>query len=201
VDISLLDGSVSWLTYVASGYFASGDIPKRYGSAHPTIAPYQAFPTADGWIMIAVGNDGLWRRFTEAVGRPELAEDPRFSANPLRVAHRDELIPLLEEVLRARTTAEWLAALGDAGVPAGPIQTVAEAVNDPQVLARGMVAEVEHPPAGTLKTLGCPIRLTGTPAAVRTPPPLLGQHSDEVLAGAGYSRADIERLHTLGAIG
>jgi formyl-CoA transferase/CoA:oxalate CoA-transferase len=201
VDISLLDGSVSWLTYVASGYFASGDIPKRYGSAHPTIAPYQAFPTADGWIMIAVGNDGLWRRFTEAVGRPELAEDPRFSANPLRVAHRDELIPLLEEVLRARTTAEWLAALGDAGVPVGPIQTVAEAVNDPQVLARGMVAEVEHPTAGTLKTLGCPIRLTGTPAAVRTPPPLLGQHSDEVLAGAGYSRADIERLHTLGAIG
>ncbi|MDR6620455.1 CaiB/BaiF CoA-transferase family protein [Sinomonas atrocyanea] len=201
VDISLLDGSVSWLTYVASGYFASGDTPKRYGSAHPTIAPYQAFPTADGWIMVAVGNDGLWRRFTGAVGRPELAEDPRFRANPLRVAHRDELIPLLEEILRTRPTADWLAALADAGVPVGPIQTVAEAVRDPQVLARGMVAEVEHPTAGRLRTLACPIRLTRTPAAVRTPPPLLGQHSDEVLAGLGYSRDDLERLHATGALG
>jgi formyl-CoA transferase/CoA:oxalate CoA-transferase len=201
VDISLLDGSVSWLTYVASGYFASGETPKRYGSAHPTIAPYQAFPTRDGWIMVAVGNDGLWRRFAEAVGRPDLAEDPRFRANPLRVAHRNELIPLLEEVLRTRPTADWLAALDAAGVPVGPIQTVAEAVRDPQVLARGMVTEVEHPTAGRLRTLGCPVRLSRTPAAVRTAPPLLGQHSDEVLAGLGYSQDDLERLHATGALG
>ncbi|MDP9884567.1 formyl-CoA transferase/CoA:oxalate CoA-transferase [Sinomonas atrocyanea] len=201
VDISLLDGSVSWLTYVASGYFASGETPKRYGSAHPTIAPYQAFPTRDGWIMVAVGNDGLWRRFAEAVGRPDLAEDPRFRSNPLRVAHRNELIPLLEEVLQTRPTPDWLAALDAAGVPVGPIQTVAEAVRDPQVLARGMVAEVEHPTAGRLRTLGCPVRLSRTPAAVRTPPPLLGQHSDEVLAGLGYSQDDLERLHATGALG
>ncbi|ASN53476.1 CaiB/BaiF CoA-transferase family protein [Sinomonas sp. R1AF57] len=200
VDISLLDGSVAWLTYVASGYFASGETPRRYGSAHPTIAPYQAFPTADGHLMLAVGNDGLWRRFAEAVGRPDLAGDPRFATNPLRVEHRGELIPLLEEILAAETTGAWVARLDAAGVPAGPIQTVPEALSDPQVLARGMVAELDHP-AGPLRTLACPIRLTRTPATVRTPPPGLGEHSDAVLAAAGYSRSDIERLRAAGAVG
>lgn len=199
VDISLLDGSVAWLTYVAGGYFASGEVPRRYGSAHPTIAPYQAFPTADGYLMLAVGNDQLWRRFAAAVGRPDLAADPRFASNPLRVEHRGELIPLLEDLLRAGTTGAWLARLDAAGVPAGPIQNVAEAVSDPQVLARGMVAELEHP-AGPLRTLACPVRLTRTPASVRTAPPGLGEHTDEVLASCGYSRADIERLHASGAI-
>ena len=200
VDISLLDGSVAWLTYVASGYFASGETPRRYGSAHPTIAPYQAFPTADGHLMLAVGNDGLWRRFAEAVGRPDLAEDPRFATNPLRVEHRGELIPILEEILAGETTGAWVARLDAAGVPAGPIQTVPEALSDPQVLARGMVAELDHP-AGPLRTLACPIRLTRTPASVRTPPPGLGEHSDAVLAAAGYSRSDIERLRAAGAVG
>ncbi|GAA2202622.1 CaiB/BaiF CoA-transferase family protein [Sinomonas flava] len=200
VDISLLDGSVAWLTYVASGYFASGETPRRYGSAHPTIAPYQAFPTADGHLMLAVGNDGLWRRFAEAVGRPDLAGDPRFATNPLRVEHRGELIPLLEEVLAAETTGTWVERLDAAGVPAGPIQTVPEALSDPQVLARGMVAELDHP-AGALRTLACPIRLTRTPPSVRTPPPGLGEHSDAVLAAAGYSRSDIERLRAAGTVG
>ncbi|NUP74460.1 MAG: CoA transferase [Sinomonas sp.] len=200
VDISLLDGSVSWLTYVASGYFASGEIPRRYGSAHPTIAPYQAFPTADGFVMLAVGNDGLWRKFASAVGRPELAEDPRFATNPLRVAHREELIAIIEQILPTAPTDTWVARLDAAGVPVGPIQTVGEALADPQVLARGMVAEIEHPQAGRLKTVACPIRLTRTPASVRTPPPLLGQHSDDVLAAYGYSRSDIEQLHESGAV-
>jgi formyl-CoA transferase/CoA:oxalate CoA-transferase len=200
VDISLLDGSVSWLTYVASGYFASGEVPRRYGSAHPTIAPYQAFPTADGHLMLAVGNDQLWRRFAAAVGRPDLADDPRFTSNPLRVENRRELIPVLEEILRAEPTAAWLARLDDAGVPAGPIQSVAEAVQDPQVLARGMVAELDYR-GGPLRTLACPVRLTRTPASVRTPPPAVGEHSDEILAAYGYGPADIERLHSTGAIG
>ncbi|WP_246036575.1 CaiB/BaiF CoA transferase family protein [Sinomonas susongensis] len=200
VDISLLDGSVSWLTYVASGFFANGETPRRYGSAHPTIAPYQAFPTSDGFVMIAVGNDSLWRKFAVALGRPELADDERFATNPLRVAHRDELIPLLEQELQRSTTAEWVAGLDAAGVPVGPIQTVDEALADPQVLARGMVAEVEHPEAGTLKVLNCPVRLTRTPASVRMPPPLLGQHSDQILAGAGLSPSDIDRLHAQGAV-
>ena len=174
VDISLLDGSVSWLTYVSSGYFASGETPRRYGSAHPTIAPYQAFATADGFVMVAVGNDGLWRRFAAAVDREDLLADERFAKNPSRVAHRDVLIPLIEQVMLTRTTEEWVQALDEAGVPVGPIQTVDQAVRDPQVLARGMVAELQHPTAGPLKVIGCPIRLTRTPASVRTAPPSAG---------------------------
>ncbi|WP_460993552.1 CaiB/BaiF CoA transferase family protein, partial [Sinomonas soli] len=197
---SLLDGSVSWLTYVASGYFASGDIPRRYGSAHPTIAPYQAFPTADGFVMVAVGNDSLWTKFAGALGRADLGDDPRFATNPSRVAHRDELIPILEQELRQANTQEWVARLDAAGVPVGPIQTVDQALKDPQVLARGMVAEVEHPEAGPLKVVNCPVRLTRTPAAVRTAPPLLGQHSDEILTGLGFSRSDIDQLHESGAV-
>lgn len=200
VDISLLDGSVSWLTYVASGYFASGKVPERYGSAHPTIAPYQAFQTSDGFVMVAVGNDALWRRFAAALGRPELTEDARFATNPQRVAHREELVALLEDILLGATTGEWVSRLDDAGVPVGPIQTVEEALQDPQILARGMVAELEHPQAGPLKMVGCPIRLTRTPASVRTPPPLLGQHTDELLAASGYSRSDIARMHRSGTV-
>ena len=135
VDISLLDGSVAWLTYVSSGYFASGKIPQRYGSAHPTIAPYQAFASADGYVMVAVGNDGLWRRYVAADRPGELADDERFTTNAERVRHRDVLIPLLEGIMTTRTTQDWVEALNSAGVPVGPIQTVDEALVDPQVLA------------------------------------------------------------------
>lgn len=200
VDISLLDGSVSWLTYVSSGYFASGETPRRYGSAHPTIAPYQAFATADGFVMVAVGNDGLWRRFAGALDREDLLADERFARNPSRVAHRDVLIPLIEEVMLTRSTAEWVQCLDAAGVPVGPIQTVDEAVKDPQVLARGMVAELQHPTAGALKVVGCPIRLTRTPASVRTAPPVLGQHTDEVLNSLGFDGGDIASLRGAGAV-
>lgn len=200
VDISLLDGSVSWLTYVSSGYFASGEIPRRYGSAHPTIAPYQAFPTADGFVMIAVGNDALWRRFTAALDRPDLGADERFISNPQRVAHREVLIPLLEQILLTAPTAEWVRRLDEAGVPVGPIQTVDQAVRDPQVLARGMVAELDHPTAGPLKVVGCPVRLSRTPASVRTAPPLLGQHTEEVLADLGLDPQAISSLHSSGAV-
>ena len=200
VDISLLDGSVSWLTYVSSGYFASGDIPKRYGSAHPTIAPYQAFPTADGFVMVAVGNDGLWRKYAAAVGRSDLAADERFANNPSRVAQRETLIPLLEDIMRGRTTADWVNMLDAAGVPVGPIQTVDQALRDPQVLARDMVSELMHPTAGPMKVVGCPVRLTRTPPSVRTAPPVLGQDTDEVLAGLGFTADRIQSLHTSGAV-
>ncbi len=200
VDISLLDGSVSWLTYVSSGYFASGEIPKRYGSAHPTIAPYQAFPTADGFVMVAVGNDSLWRKYAAAIGREDLAEDERFASNPSRVAWRETLVPLLEQVMRTRTTAEWVAALDASGVPVGPIQTVDEALRDPQVLARNMVSELVHPTAGPMKVVGCPVRLTRTPPSVRTAPPLLGQETDEILGELGFSTDRIRTLHTSGAV-
>ena len=200
VDISLLDGSVSWLTYVSSGYFASGDIPKRYGSAHPTIAPYQAFPTSDGFVMVAVGNDGLWRRFAAALGDEALAADPDYATNPSRVAHRDTLIPRIEAVLRTRSASDWVRILDEAGVPVGPIQTVDQALADPQVRARGMVAELEHPTAGPMKVVGCPVRLTRTPASVRTAPPLLGQHTDEVLASLGLDEPSIAGLRRAGAV-
>jgi len=200
VDISLLDGSVSWLTYVSSGYFASGEVPRRYGSAHPTIAPYQAFPSADGFVMVAVGNDGLWRRFADALGDAALAGDPRYVSNPSRVAHREELIPAIEAIMRTRTTEDWVRTLDEAGVPVGPIQTVDQALADPQVLARGMVAELDHPTAGPMKVVGCPVRLTRTPASVRTAPPVLGQDTDQVLASLGLDADRIYALHSSGAV-
>jgi formyl-CoA transferase/CoA:oxalate CoA-transferase len=200
VDISLLDGSVSWLTYVASGYFASGEIPRRYGSAHPTIAPYQAFATADGFVMVAVGNDGLWRRFAAALERDDLAADERFATNPSRVLHRDTLIPLIEVAMLLRTTDEWVSVLDEAGVPVGPIQTVDQALSDPQVIARGMVAELEHPTAGPIRIVGSPIRLTRTPTSVRMAPPLLGQHTDDILYELGLSGQEIASMRESGAV-
>jgi len=200
VDISLLDGSVSWLTYVAAGYFATGTRPPRYGSAHPTIAPYQGFATKDGDLMLAVGNDAIWRRFAPVAGLDDLVDDPRFATNPLRVSHRDELLPLVADAMASRTSAQWVEVLDAAGVPVGPIQTVDEVVTDPQVLARGMVGEVEHPTAGTLRTIGCPVRLTATPPQVRTAPPLLGQHTDDVLAELGVDATRLAELRSSGAV-
>lgn len=185
VDVSLLDGQVAWLTYVAGGYFASGSVPQRYGSAHPTIVPYQAFPTADGHLMVAAGNDGQWRRFATAIGLTALADDPRFATNSDRVRHREELLPLIEHALGARGAKEWAALLAEAEIPVGPINTVDEALRHPQVVARGMVTELDHPDAGPLRTLASPIKLSERPAAVRTPPPRHGEHTAQVLTAMG----------------
>jgi crotonobetainyl-CoA:carnitine CoA-transferase CaiB-like acyl-CoA transferase len=200
IDISLLDGQIAWLTYLAGGYFATGEVPRRYGSAHPSIVPYQALHTSDGHLMVAVGNDTLWRRFAPLVGLPELADDPRFATNPDRVVHRAELLPLIEAALATRGSAEWAAEMSRAGIPAGVINGVDQALAHPQVLARDMVLTAEHPSAGTLRMAGSPIKLTRHTTTVRRPPPRLGEHTDEVLGELGYSAADIVALHAAGVV-
>src|ERR1700681_729768 len=145
IDISLLDGQIASLTYLAGGYFASGEVPRRYGSAHPSIVPYQAMRTGDGLLMVAVGNDALWQRFAPLLGLPELADDPRFATNPQRVANRTELIPLIEAALATRGSAAWAEELSRVGIPAGPINGVDAALAHPQVRAREMVLTTEHP--------------------------------------------------------
>jgi crotonobetainyl-CoA:carnitine CoA-transferase CaiB-like acyl-CoA transferase len=194
VDISLFDGQLSWLTYVAGRYFATGETPRRYGSAHESLVPYQAFGTADEPIMIAVGSEGLWRRFTKATGLESLTDDPDYATNPDRVRNREALLPLIAARLAERGCAEWTAVLSEAGVPAGPVSTVPEALADPQVAARDMIVELEHPVAGTIRTLGSPLKLSRQPSDIWRPPPVLGEHTDEILGELGFSDTEVTAL-------
>lgn len=200
VDISLLDGQVSWLTYVAQNYFASGVTPRRYGSAHPNIVPYQGFTTGDGDIMVAVGNDALWHRFAPVLGLDDLVDDPRFATNPDRVANREVLLPLLTEALAARSAAEWSDLLSEAGVPVGPINTVDEALELPQLRARQMVVDLPHPVEGSVRTLGSPIKLSRTPATLRHASPTQGEHTTAILTALGRSVDEIQRLVADGSV-
>ncbi len=180
-DLSLLDGQVSLLTYVAQYFWADGRVPGRVGSGHTSVVPYQAFATRDGHVVVAVFAEKFWAGFCRAIDRPDLAADPRFDSNPKRVERRHDLVPVLEAVFPARTTEEWLARLQGEGVPAAPINTVDQVVNDPQVRLREMVVDLEHPRLGTVLTLGTPIKATGTPPFRPTPPPALGEHTEPVL--------------------
>jgi crotonobetainyl-CoA:carnitine CoA-transferase CaiB-like acyl-CoA transferase len=182
VDMALLDVQVSCLANQASNYLVGGTVPRRMGNAHPNIVPYQEFPTADGYMIIAVGNDGQFGKLCAALGHAEWASDERFTTNPQRVKHRAELIDLLREVTSTRNTADWVAAMEGAGVPCGPINTLDRVFEDPQVQARGLRIEMPHPLAGTVPLVANPIRLSGTPIEYRRAPPTLGQHTDEVLA-------------------
>ena len=200
IDMALLDVQVACLANQAMNYLATGSNPRRMGNAHPSIVPYQDFPTADGHMILAIGNDGQFARFCEVAGRPELAADVRFTTNRARVENRAELIPLLNEITATRTTAEWIAQLEARAVPCGPINGLAEVFADPQVQARGLAVKMPHPEAGEVPLVASPIRLSKTPVEYRRAPPLVGEHTDEILADLGVDAAGIARLRERGVV-
>ena len=201
LDLALLDSQIALLAYQNTNYFATGKAPGRIGNLHPNIVPYQPFRAADGEVIIACGNDNLYRKFCEAAGCVELADDPRFASNGKRVENRAELTRLLGEIFRKRTKKEWVELLDAAGVPNGPINDIAQVFAEPQVQARGVKIELDHPVAGPLSMVASPMRFSGTPLEFKTPPPLLGEHTDEVLQKLlAKSPAEIARLRADGTI-
>ncbi len=202
LDISMLDSTVSWMTYMAADYFANGRNPERMGSAHPTIVPYQCFKTKDDqYVTIAIGNDKLFQEFCNAIQMEKLADDPRFATNPSRVANRGELIRILEDVFGQRTRKDWLKVLTNAKLPAGPVYSMEEIFSDPQVLHREMLVKVQHPKAGTINQIGVPMKFSEAKLDIRLPPPLLGEHTDNVLSSLlGYDAQRISELRAKGVI-
>ncbi len=200
IDMALLDTQVAMLANVGAGYLATKQPPRRMGNAHGNIVPYQVFEVADGHLIVAVGNDGQFQRLCTVVGCPDLAADPRFARNAGRVQHRDTLVPLLAAALRPRRRADWLAALEAAKVPCGPINGLDDVFADPQVQSRGMTQTIAHPHHDALELLASPMKLSATPVQLHRAPPLLGQHTDEVLAEAGVTPDRLAALHALGVI-
>ena len=208
IDMSLLDVGMAILANQAAGFLATGQSPQRQGNSHPSLAPYQDFPTADGAMLLAIGNDGQFQRFCAAAGQPQWAADARYASNTLRVKHRTDLIPAMEAVTRTRTTAEWVALLEDKAVPCGPINTVAQAFDDPQVKARGLAVTLPRWKAGEkagdgvehITGVASPLRLSATPPVLRNAPPALGQHTDEVLGELGLDAARIAQLRSAGVL-
>jgi glutaryl-CoA transferase len=195
VEVCLYDSGLAMLINVASSYLVTGKDSRRFGNGHPNIVPYTTYPTADGMIAVAVGNDGQFARFAETAGHGEWARDARYATNPARVANRETLDAAIAQALKDGKSASWIEKLRAVGVPCGPINSVGEALNDPHTLAREMVRSVRHPTVGEVKMLGIPFRLNGTPAAIRRAPPLLGQHTEEVLSEElGMSTARIAQL-------
>jgi crotonobetainyl-CoA:carnitine CoA-transferase CaiB-like acyl-CoA transferase len=200
VDISMLDGAAALLTYQAGNYFTTGDTPRRLGNRHPTIVPYEVFNASDGEVVIAVGNDDIWRTFCEAAGLAAVASDLRFANNRARVEHYDELKAILDRTFAARTRDEWLRVLREAGIPCGSVRDVPEVLADPQLKERAMIAELHHPTVGPINVIGSPIKLSATPPSIRTPPPTLGQHRESILTELGYDRQSIVALEAAGVI-
>ncbi|NIM40719.1 MAG: CoA transferase [Hydrogenophaga sp.] len=200
VDTSLADAALQQTYWHAAVWFATQRSPQPTGSAHLLTAPYQAFEASDGWINIGGANQANWERICEVLGHPEWREDPRFATNSERMAHLDELVDRINAVVRTRSRAEWQAAFDTAGVPAGPVHSIGEALSHPQTLARGMVVETVHPQAGPTRGVGCPIHFSATPTPASTAAPLLGQHTRELLREAGYGDAQIDALIDEGVV-
>jgi formyl-CoA transferase len=201
IDVALFDSTIAWLANVGSNYLVSGVVPQRQGTAHPNIVPYQAFEAADTSLIIAVGNDGQFVRFCAVLGRTDLAADARFKTNALRVENRQALIPLMAAEIARRPAAEWLQELEQAGIPCGPVNSIDQVFADPQTTARDMLIEVPHPTIGPLKLAGSPLKMSSLSQPPRRPPPLLGEHTDQVLANVlQISPAEIQQLRDSGVV-
>jgi crotonobetainyl-CoA:carnitine CoA-transferase CaiB-like acyl-CoA transferase len=201
LDLALLDSQIALLAYQNTNYFATGKPPGRIGNLHPNIVPYQPFQTSDGEVILACGNDNLFRKFCEAAGCLELANDPQFATNGKRVENRAEITRRLQAIFSKRTKREWIDLLDAAGVPNGPINNVAQVFEEPQVRARSVKIELEHPVAGSLPMVASPMRFSETELEYRLPPPLLGQHTDEVLRDLlGHSESQIAKLRAAGVV-
>lgn len=194
IDIGMLDTTAALLTYQAANWFATGQTPVRKGNRHATIAPYETFTTLDGEIVIAVGNDEIWKRFCPVVGLAAMAGDPRFTTNKDRMLNYDAMRPPIDRAFRTATSAEWVARLNAASVPNGEVRDIGQMLVDPHLHARDMIATMMHPTIGATRVIGAPIKLSDTPATLRTPPPVLGQHTDAVLGELGYSAEHIASL-------
>ena len=200
VDATMLGGQVALLSRQAARFFADGTVPHPEGNVHASIVPYQTFRASDGHVNVGVANNAIFERFCRALDLDELLADPRFGDNPARVAHRKEIVPIIEKRMAALSKDEVVRRLREANVPVGPINSLDEVFADPVVRHLGLIAEVDHPTAGRVRAPGIPVRLSGTPPSVRTPPPLLGEHTDEVLRELGYSEGEIGTLKRDGAI-
>ena len=195
IDTSLLEAEVATLINAGSNYLIGGKVPGRWGNAHPTIVPYQSFQTADSFLVLGAASESIWKRLCPALKRAELADDPRFAKNADRVANRQELIAILSAIFMTQTTEHWVAALNQADVPCAPVQTIDQVFAAPQVLHRNMLVEVDHPTAGKIRMAGIPVKFSATPASVRLPPPLLGEHNDDVLSSwLGMKSEAIDQL-------
>jgi crotonobetainyl-CoA:carnitine CoA-transferase CaiB-like acyl-CoA transferase len=200
LDVSLFDAQLSALVNVASSYLTTGAVPRRLGNQHPHIVPYQVFPTRDGEMVVAVGNDAQFRKLAEALGMPELAADERYRTNADRLRHRDGLVAVISAVMKAKPTTHWRARLQAAGIPHGPINDLQAVFADPQVQARNMVVEMAHPTAGSVKLVGSPLKLSRTPVEMKRHPPLYGEHTTQVLSRLGYSPDELDEMRRNGDI-
>jgi crotonobetainyl-CoA:carnitine CoA-transferase CaiB-like acyl-CoA transferase len=200
VESSLLEGMVSAASYHIVNYLGTGQVPGPMGQGHPSLAPYQMFPSKDGRVMLGAANDGLWNKFCETTGRTDLSDDPRFQTNLDRVQHRSELIPILEALFQTKTTDEWVALLEAAGIPTSPVNTIANLVHDPQIAHRNMLIDVPHPTVRGLRAPATPMKLSDGASSVRRHPPENGEHTEEILLEFGYAKEDIADLETSGAV-